>query len=79
MSFNIENEEAHALPARLAKATGESATEPVTAALRERLERIEALEQELVELGQDCAQRLKEPWRSADHADLIYEDFGTPR
>jgi antitoxin VapB len=82
MSLNIKNAEAHALAARLAQATGESLTEAVTTALRERLARIEApdtLAQELLELGQDCAARLKEPWRSADHAELLYDEKGLPR
>lgn len=82
MSLNIKNEEAHALAAQIAKATGESLTEAVTIALRERLTRIEApdaLAEELLELGRDCARRLKEPWRSADHADLLYDEKGLPR
>ena len=41
MSLNIKNPEAHALAARLAKKTGETLTEAVTIALRERLERLE--------------------------------------
>ena len=75
MSLNIKNQEAHALAARLAVATGESLTEAVTVALRERLMRIEKpdpLEAELLALGRDCAERLKEPWRSAHHADILY-------
>jgi antitoxin VapB len=82
MSLNIKNEEAHALAAQIAQATGESLTEAVTVALRERLARIEApdaLAEELIELGRDCARRLKEPWRSADHADLLYDEKGLPR
>ncbi len=82
MSLNIKNQEAHALAARVAIATGESLTEAVTVALRERLMRIEEpdpLEQELLALGRDCAERLKEPWRSAHHADILYGDRGLPR
>lgn len=82
MSLNIKNEEAHALAVQIARATGESLTEVVTVALRERLGRIkapEALEQELLALGRDCAARLKEPWRSGDHADMLYDDMGLPR
>jgi len=82
MSLNIKNEETHALAAQIARATGESLTEAVTVALRERLARIEtpdALAEELLELGRDCARRLKEPWRSADHADLLYDEKGLPR
>lgn len=82
MSLNIKNEEAHTLANRLAKATGETLTEAVTVALRERLARIDALdalEQELLALGRDCARRLKEPWRSVDHTDLIYAGEGLPQ
>jgi antitoxin VapB len=41
MSLDIKNPEAHALAVRLAKKTGETLTEAVTTALRERLERLE--------------------------------------
>jgi len=34
---------------------------------------------ELLALGRDCAARLKEPWRSADHAELLYDERGLPR
>jgi antitoxin VapB len=44
MSLNIKNPEAHALAARLAKKTGETLTDAVTTALRERLERVEQAE-----------------------------------
>ena len=83
MSLNIKNSEAHALAARIAQATGESLTEAVTVALRERLARIvarpEVLEDQLLALGLDCASRLVEPWRSVDHAELLYEDLGLPK
>jgi len=82
MSLNIKNPEAHALAARVAVAMGESLTEAVTVSLRERLARIEqtdALERDLLALGRDCAQRLKEPWRSAGHADIHYAGRGLPR
>ena len=64
MSLNIKNVEAHALAVQVAHLTGESLTEAVTTALRERLMRIEqpdALAKELLEIGQDCARRLKDP------------------
>ena len=41
MSLNIKNPEAHALATRLAQKTGETLTDAVTTALRERLERLE--------------------------------------
>ncbi len=41
MAMNIKDEEAHDLARRLAAATGESLTEAVTIAVRERLERVQ--------------------------------------
>ena len=38
-----------------------------------------ALAAELLALGRDCAARLKKPWRSADHAELLYNARGLPR
>ncbi len=58
MSLNIKNEEAHTLATRVAQLTGENLTQAVTTSLRERLARIEqpdALAEELLEIGRDCA------------------------
>lgn len=44
MALNIRNAETEHLAARLASLTGETKTAAVTAALRERLERLESLE-----------------------------------
>lgn len=80
MGLNIKNDEAHLLARELAKLTGES----LTAAVRERLDRIRrenatGLAERLLAIGRDCAARLKEPYRSADHADLLYDERGLPR
>jgi antitoxin VapB len=80
--LNIKNPETHALAARVAALTGETMPEAVTPALRERLARIEETESlaaELLRLGRDCAAHLAEPWRSADHAALLYDEQGLPR
>jgi antitoxin VapB len=84
MGFNIKNEEAHRLVAQLAKLTGESMTTAVTIAVRERLERVRreqglSLADRLLVIGKDCAAHLKEPFRSADHGDLLYDERGLPR
>ena len=82
MSLNIKNEEAHRLASRLARLTGESLTETVTRALKERLERVEApndLARQLLDIGRDCAGRLSEPYRSVAHGDLLYDERGLPR
>jgi antitoxin VapB len=84
MGLNIKNKEAHRLVAELAKLTGESMTTAITVAVRGRLERIRrdqncSLADRLLMIGKDCAARLKEPFRSADHADLLYDERGLPR
>lgn len=84
MSFNIKNKETHQLARQLAKITNESMTEAVTKAVRERLERVRGgrkseLADHLLRIGRDCAAHLREPFRSAEHGDLLYDDKGLPR
>ena len=84
MGLNIKNEETHQLVRELSKRTGETMTTAVTTAVRERLERVrreqgQSLADRLLAIGKDCAARLKEPFRSADHADLLYDERGLPR
>jgi antitoxin VapB len=84
MSMNIKNADAHKLARQLARLTGESLTETVTESLRERLKRVQdkqagGLSDRLLEIGRDCAQRLKEPYRSAEHGDLLYDEKGLPK
>jgi antitoxin VapB len=85
MSLNIKNAEAHKLALELATLTGESMATAVTEAVRERLVRVRQqqggahLSDRLLAIGKDCAARLKEPFRSADHGDILYGDDGLPR
>jgi antitoxin VapB len=84
MALNIKNEETYKLVEKLAKRTGESLTQAVTEAVRERLARVcgprrAGLAARLLEIGKDCAPHLKEPFRSIDHGDLLYDDQGLPR
>lgn len=84
MGLNIKNDETHRLAEELARLTGESMTAAVTTALRDRLEKVkrergESLAERLLAIGRDCAPRLKEPFRSADHGDLLYDERGLPR
>ena len=84
MALNIRNEEAERLAAALAKVTGETKTEAVTKALRDRLARVRGdrvrrrLADELDDIGRHCA-RL--PIRDARPADEIlgYDEHGVPR
>jgi antitoxin VapB len=86
MSLNIKNAEAHALATRLAQKTGETLTDAVTTALRERLERLElagdfdeALYQKLKAIATDCRKHMKEPYLSIEHGDLLYDERGLPK
>ncbi len=84
MSLNIKKKEAHRLAEELARLTGESLTTAVTEALRERLDRVRdaqrtSLSDRLLAIGKDCAKRLREPYRSADHGELLYDERGLPR
>ncbi len=84
MGLNIKNEETHRLARELATLTGESMTAAVTEALHERLDRARrergvSLADRLLTIGRDCAAHLKEPFRSGDHGDLLYDERGLPR
>lgn len=84
MSLNIKNEETHRLGRELAALTGESVTTAVTVALRERLQRVRSergggLADRLLAIGKDCAAHLREPYRSVDHGELLYDERGVPR
>jgi antitoxin VapB len=84
MSLNIKSEHTHQLVRELAGLTGESQTMAVTVAVQERLARLRSAEQaplaeRLLRIGRDTAARLKEPWRSMDHGELLYDEHGLPR
>ena len=85
MGMNIKNEEALQLAKQLAGLTGENLTVAVTTAVRERLDGVrrqrhgDDLFARLLAIGKDAAPRLREPFRSADHGDVLYGDDGLPR
>jgi antitoxin VapB len=84
VSLNIKNQETHRLARELAEATGESLTAAVTVAVRERLDRVRrqrgvSLADRLLAIGQDCAARLKTPYRTVEHGELLYDERGLPR
>jgi antitoxin VapB len=84
MSLNIKNEETYRLARELAEITGESLTEAVTIALRERLERArrerdrDNFVERWLEIGRDTAARLG-PYRHIDHGDFLYDERGLPK
>ena len=84
MGLNIKNPETHRLVQELAALTGESMTAAVTEAVRERLDRVRrergvGLADRLLQIGKECAAHLKEPFRSIDHGDLLYDERGLPQ
>lgn len=87
MSLNIKNADAEQLARQLAAATGESVTRAVTVAVRERLDRVQHRDQHAAvergarirEIAEDAAGRWVEPYRSADHGTLLYDESGLPR
>jgi antitoxin VapB len=84
MSLNIKNEKTHRLVRELAETTGESMTAAVDKAVRERLERVRRdkkgdLAERLLQIGRECAPLWKEPYKSMDHGDLLYDEKGLPK
>jgi antitoxin VapB len=84
MSLNIKNEKTHRAVRELARLTGESLTAAVDKAVRERLERVRetknnGLAERLLKIGRECAPLWKEPYRSMDHGELLYDEKGLPK
>jgi antitoxin VapB len=84
MALNIKSEEAHRLARELAELTGESMTVAVTAAVRERRDRVRSeseggLSGRLLEIGRETAERLPASARDVDHGQLLYGDDGLPK
>ncbi len=84
MALNIRNDEAERLAATLAKLTGETKTEAVTKALRDRLARVRReksgrrLADELGAIARRCSQLPIRDTRTADEI-LGYDKNGLPR
>ncbi len=83
MSLNINHPEAERLARELAERTGETITEAVIKALRERLTREEGrqlvpdLKEEILAIGRRCAALPDRDTRSADEI-LGYDERGLP-
>lgn len=84
MTLNLKNDRTTQLIRELANLTGESLTGAVTEAVEERIARIrreqdDGLANRLLAIGRGCASRMKEPFRSIEHGDLLYDDRGLPQ
>ncbi|MGD0199542.1 MAG: type II toxin-antitoxin system VapB family antitoxin [Bryobacteraceae bacterium] len=84
MAFSIRNSETDRLARQLAKATGESLTEAVANALRERLDRVRprrrgrSLADELDEIAKRCAALPVRDDRTPEEI-IGYDEHGLPR
>jgi antitoxin VapB len=84
MAMNIKNEETERLVNELADLTGETLTGAVKTAVREKLERVKSakkgsLKERLDRIARECAEHLREPYKSIDHGDLLYDEKGLPK
>jgi antitoxin VapB len=84
MALNIRSAETEALAAELARLTGETKTEAVTKAVRDRLERVKrarqrrSLADELDAIGKQCAALPVLDSRAPDEI-VGYDEHGLPR
>jgi antitoxin VapB len=80
-NLNIKSDEAYELARDIARRTGKNLTLVVTDALREthrsltREERLAKLE----EIAQKASKLWDEPWKSMDHGDILYDEWGLPK
>ncbi len=85
MSLNIESDEILRLAEELASLTGETVSEAVTVALRERLERVrrernvEERLQSMRAISQRTARLLRDGPSAVEHGDLLYDERGLPK
>ena len=81
MTLNIKNAETYRLARELAAATGESMTEAVTVAVRERLERVtRAFDvDEVLEFVEHITQQLPSDFFDVEHGELLYDENGLPK
>ncbi len=86
MSLNIKSEEAHRLTRELAELTGETLTDAVTIAVRERLarmrstdDRVRAKADAIRAMAHEIARRMSPEVLNIDHGELLYDELGLPR
>lgn len=83
MSLNIKNEEANRLVSEVVQLTGESKTQAIVVALRQRLEREKRLREqnhlsdELMAIGEKCTSY--EVIDARPHGELLYDENGLPK
>ena len=81
MGLNIKNEETHRLAAQLAALTGETMTQAVTVAIRERIERVQRQRNvpEILARAREIIRKSGGAQPYTDHAELLYDEHGLPK
>jgi antitoxin VapB len=84
MALDFKDDEVEQLASKLSELTGENITAAVTEAIRERLNRLpcaqdSGLAERLLRIGRKCAASLREPNRSGDHGDILFDERGLPQ
>lgn len=80
-----ETKKTHRLAKELARLTGETMTDAITVALRQRLERekhersVESRVKELQEIGKCCARLLGNGPSAIEHGEFLYGEDGLPK
>lgn len=84
MPISIRDRETDRLAREVAALTGETITDAIGNALRERLVRERARRDggrvsRLLAIGDRCARHMGKPFTSADIDELLYDELGLPR
>ena len=82
MNIYIKDEETCRQADELARLTGETATDAITAALRERLEREREIAERLRrmrEISKRVSRQLRPGPSAVEHGDFLYDENGLPR
>lgn len=85
MSLNIKNPEAHRLATELSKLTGETLTDAVTQALREKVERLRSKKFDqkkfdaIMRIARDAASRMSPETKALDIDEFLYDENGLPK
>ena len=84
MAMNIKNPETERLVNELADLTGESLTGAVTLAVREKLERVKSakkggMAERLNQIAKEAAPLFKEPYKTIDIDEMLYDEKGLPK
>ena len=82
MSLYIEDEETSRLANELAQLTGETVTDAITSAIRERLERQREIAEQLRrmrEISKRVSNQLRPGPSAVEHGDFLHDENGLPR